>query len=183
MEQIDTLEIANPNRFKKIPTDKPVGDLLKSKNMTKSPTSAIYWSIIPGGGQYYNEDYLKSGLFLTSASVLTGLIIYNYSKFNPLQDRYDSLEETLSNMQTSDPEYVNLQAEQSSVLRRKEVFRDNAHLSIFFLGMSYFIATMDAYVGAHLYDFDVDDEPIGSLRVAPNNFMGLSLRYSYIVNK
>ena len=43
---------------------------------TKSPTeAAMYALIFPGGGQFYNENYLKGG-------ILIGLEIYSLIKFN-----------------------------------------------------------------------------------------------------
>ena len=43
---------------------------------TKSPTEAAKYALIfPGGGQFYNENYLKGG-------ILIGLEIYSLIKFN-----------------------------------------------------------------------------------------------------
>lgn len=152
--------------FKPMPTERTIGDIDKN-GLTKDPYTAMYWSIIPGGGQFYNEDYLKSGLFFASASVLTGVAIMNYSRFFPLQEQYDNNKVLLENMAEDDPDRLSIETENARLLGVKEVYRDNAHLSLFLLGISYFIATMDAYVGAHLYDFDVGEDSQAYLNLYP----------------
>jgi hypothetical protein len=166
--------------FVPVPGDRTIGDV-ELGDMKKDPTAAMLWSIIPGGGQFYNESYLKSGLFLVSASMLTGFTVYNYYKFFPLQDQYDSNIISLSLLDDTDPLRFTLEQENRTVLNRKENFRDNAHLSLFLLGISYFVATMDAYVGAHLYDFDVDDDI--SYMIVPNPVGGASLALNIDINK
>lgn len=166
--------------FVPVPGDRTIGEV-EIGEMKKDPTAAMLWSIIPGGGQFYNESYLKSGLFLVSASMLTGFTIYNYSKFFPLQEQYDSNLASLSRLENNDPIRLDLEQENRTVLNRKENFRDNAHLSLFLLGISYFVATMDAYVGAHLYDFDVENDI--SYMIVPNPVGGVSLALSIEINK
>lgn len=60
----------------------------------KHPKQAALWSIIPGGGQIYNGDYLKAGLFITLESFALWQSIDNGKKYNDdnlndiyLQDR------------------------------------------------------------------------------------------------
>ena len=38
--------------------------------MSKSPTSALWRSVIPGWGQYYNEEYWKAPLLFGSAEII-----------------------------------------------------------------------------------------------------------------
>jgi|GEM_PF-2121356 len=173
----DSITQINDTLFKPIPNDRAIGDN-GFDEMEKDPYTAMAWSILPGGGQFYNESYLKAGLFLASASLLTGLTAYNYSKFLPLQDKYDSNLEIINKLPEDDLSRVEFEQENTSLLSRKEVFRDNAHLSLFFLGISYFIATMDAYVGAHLYGFEVEDDlQIGFLPQVGGGLVHVSYRF------
>ena len=50
---------------------------------------------------------------------------------------------------------------------RREFYRDNRDMSAFYLLGVYVLATVDAYVGAHLFDFDVSDDAI-SYRIMPS---------------
>lgn len=112
--------------------------------MTKSPSGAIYRSLIlPGWGQYYVESYWKAPIFLAGALGLYASIVYN-------QVEYNNYAEILKGMSKDNPEY-------EITLLRREYFRDNRDMSGFYLIGVYVLAAVDAYVGAHLFDFEVEE--------------------------
>lgn len=133
--------------------------------MTKSPTGAIYRSLIlPGWGQWYVESYWKAPIFLAGALGLYGSIIYNHIEFRNYAD-------LLEGMEKSNPEY-------DITLLRREFFRDNRDMSGFYLIGVYVLATVDAYVGAHLFDFEVDESlSIGLIPDAMNPRLGVVIRF------
>jgi len=47
----------------------------------KHPKQAAWWSIFPGGGQIYNGDYLKAGVFITLESLALWQSIDNGIKY------------------------------------------------------------------------------------------------------
>ena len=49
---------------------------LKGQDNPKSPTKAMLFSIIPGGGQVYNEDYWKAPIMFGGAAVVFGSALY-----------------------------------------------------------------------------------------------------------
>lgn len=137
---VDTI---TPKPLKDFISDAPVSK--KTFVMTKSPTTAVILSLLlPGAGQFYNESYWKAPLFLGATGVLTYLIFDNHSKYSKEQDKYDK-------MNISDPNKI-----QSKVI--KEYYRDQRDQDVFYLAGVYIFAAVDAYVGAHLYDFNVSDE-------------------------
>lgn len=149
MSQIDSLkenkvtDTIAPKPLKDFVSDVPVSK--KTYVMTKSPTTAVLLSfLLPGAGQIYNESYWKAPLFLGTAGVLTYLILDNHSKYSNEQKKYD-------NMNTSDPI-------RSQIKVIKEYYRDQRDQDIFYLSGVYILAAVDAYVGAHLFDFNVSDE-------------------------
>lgn len=140
--------------------------------MQKSPTGAIARSlIIPGWGQFYVEEYWKTPIFLGAAGVLGWFIYDNHVKFTDAKDLVESTSE-------DDPYYDIYKAD-------REFFRDSRDQSAFYLLAVYAISAVDAYVNAHLYDFDVSDENVESasldLRISPSKFgggqIGLYLRF------
>lgn len=48
----------------------------------KTPKKAALWSIIPGGGQIYNEKYLKAGIIITLESLAIWQSIENGKNYN-----------------------------------------------------------------------------------------------------
>jgi len=138
----------------------------KKYEMAKSPTTAVLLSLLlPGAGQFYNESYWKVPLFLSGTGVLTYLIIDNNIKYNDEQKKYDLMDDNDAN-----------RSRQKIV---KEFYRDQRDQDAFYLLGVYILATVDAYVGAHLYDFNVSDDLTLKLRTDfKNGFrVGFSLNW------
>jgi hypothetical protein len=116
--------------------------------MTKSPLLAFGLSIIPGAGQIYVGSYWKAPLLLGGACALAYSVYYFNRNY---QDTYNKYEEINSK---HDPANNNTL---DSIRLYREFYRDNRDMSAFYLLGVYIIAAVDAYVGAHLYDFNVSD--------------------------
>lgn len=110
-----------------------------------TPNGAIWRSLVmPGWGQVYVESYWKAPIFFGGAVTLGYLIYYNQINYSDYADRLDQMELT-------DPDY-------NITKLWREYYRDNRDMSGFYLLAVYVLATVDAYVGAHLYDFEVSDD-------------------------
>lgn len=112
--------------------------------MTKDPMTAVWRTFIfPGMGQIYVEKYWKAPIFAAGAGTLIYFIFDNHIKFSDFQSEMDLLSET-------DREYLIAKS-------KRDFYLDNRDRSILFLAGVYLLASIDAYVGANLYDFEVDD--------------------------
>lgn len=134
--------------------------------MTKSPGGAIWRSLaVPGWGQVYVESYWKAPIFFVGAGTLIYIIIDNQIKFAD----YDRI---TSRMAKTDPDY-------NMTKLYREYYRDNRDMSGFYLLAVYVLATVDAYVGAHLYDFQVDDNLSMSIGISsiPVPAVGIQIRF------
>lgn len=136
--------------------------------MSKSPSVALWRSVIPGWGQLYNEEYWKAPILFGSAVGLGSLIVYFNSEYLSYSDQLeqatmkgskipiesaDDLSDTyfpIKKNNLTDFEIKQLEG-------NKESFRDSRDMMAFYLLGVYIISAVDAYVGAHLYDFNVDD--------------------------
>ena len=161
--------------------------------MQKSTTKAIVYSLIfPGLGQVYTENYWKVPIFAGAAGTLVYFIADNWSKYNGKVDeiavidsRIDDLEMQISLIEEngedvpSELTYALSVAEDSLDLQKrwKELYRDNRDLSGLYLMGVYLIATVDAYAGAHLFDFNVDENL--AFAVLPNIRRGVTLNLYY----
>lgn len=133
--------------------------------MTKSPTMALIWGIIPGGGQVYVENYWKAPIFAGAIGTLVGFSIYNEIK----RADYDEI------VKSSTPG----SNEYETALINRESFRDNRDILFLITGGVYALSLIDAYVGAHLYDFDVGDS-LATIRILPDPFRrGVSVAVTF----
>ncbi len=124
---------------------------VKLFEMQKSPLLAVGFSLIlPGAGQVYVGSYWKAPLFLGGACALGYSIYYFNGKFQNTQNLYDLVKS--ENNQEKNKFTLD------SLSRYKEYYRDNRDMSAFYLLGVYILAAVDAYVGAHLYDFSVSDD-------------------------
>ena len=130
--------------------------LLREKPLTKSPMGAVWRSIaLPGWGQIYVDNYWKAPIFLLGGGACVYLIVWNNNRYQKYQTEYNSFKLN----------YPNDKSGLDLLNRQKEYYRDNRDKSYFFLGITYVLAAIDAYVGAYLFDFEVD-ENIG-VRISP----------------
>jgi len=119
-----------------------------------SPTAAILWSIIPGGGQIYNKKYWKvpivyglleaSGYFLTKYA--TDMMLYRREFINRRDGHTDLLIPSLAD--TPD----------ENILAMKQTSQRNMEICIAATAIIYTLGFIDAMVDAHLYYFDVSDD-------------------------
>lgn len=121
--------------------------------MQKSATGAMIKSaLIPGWGQLYNESYWKIpvvwGFF--------GYFLYEAVHWNNLYKDYQSQADKTEAGYWKDM-YV----------KNRNISRDNRDTFFVYMGLTYLINIVDAYVDAHLFDFDVSET---------NNKMNYSLK-------
>ncbi len=126
--------------------------------MTKSPWGAVLRSaIIPGWGQIYNESYWKAPVVWGFAAYFVYIWIDNNKSYKHYRDLYTSIKDS--------PDYDNSYKERIRVGYR-DFYRDQRDEFAIYLGITYVLNLLDAYVDAHLFDFSVSEEPFnGSPRL------------------
>jgi hypothetical protein len=152
--------------------------------------------VLPGWGQFYNDQYYKIPIVYAGLAGLTYSILRNHDQYKLYQEAhlFRISEERLNQDQIDrnpypqfEPQYRRVQSQlgapgteiQSAVLRnRRDRFRRWRDLSVVGSGLFYALTLVDAYVSAHLLTFDVGDEL--SVKVMPSplgNSMALRLRF------
>lgn len=133
--------------------------------LTKSPTGAIVRSlVIPGWGQVYVENYWKAPIVF-GGFVGVGYVVYwNHDNYKSAIDEIDAY--------SGDDEF-----ELENLKNKRDFYRDQRDLSGLYLMGVYVIATVDAYVGAHLFDHNVNDNL--SFSLSPNRFGSVCFSISY----
>jgi len=115
--------------------------------MTKSPWGAVGRSaILPGWGQFYNESYWKIPVFWGFLGWFGYNYILNNKEYKKYRDLYD---ESLKDSDYGDPNYKSY----------RNFYQDQRdEWAVWFL-VTYLLNLVDAYVDAHLFDFDVSENP------------------------
>ena len=125
--------------------------------LVKKPLKAAVLScFIPGGGQLYNGKFVKSGFVFALEGSFISLALYHHTK---AEDYYDKYRVSLSESDYS--EYVKYYNKRQS--------------DFFWIGTIIFLSAIDAYVDAHLYNFEEKKNKI-HLKFE-NNMIGLSYNF------
>ncbi len=126
---------------------------------------AMISAILPGYGQIYNGAIWK-------VPILYGLLGYfGYRAF----DNHDSYTE-FRDKYAQDPEGP----EASFFQSERDRFQEKRNQQLLFLALAYLAGIVDAYVDAHLYDFDtISEEGISSLSgpLEPSPSVSISVRF------
>jgi hypothetical protein len=117
--------------------------------MSKSPLQAVLRSaVLPGLGQIYNESYWK-------VPVVWGFLgYYGYEwirQNNKYHDYSTQYREVLAGQRQGTAE---------NYKRVRDFYRDQRDLFAIYMGITYALNLLDAYVDAQLFDFSVDEDPV-----------------------
>ncbi len=132
---------------------------------THSPTKAAWMSaVLPGLGQAYNKKYLKMGLVY----VAIGATVYSFDFANDKHKLYkDALSLRTDGDSTTIDKFDGVYDE-SQLITLQDFYRRNRDLSVIVGVGIYLLNIVDAYVDAHLLDFEVNDDL--SFKIRPESF-------------
>lgn len=133
------------------------------------PKRALLWAIIPGGGQVYNRRWWKVPLVYGGLAGAVGILDYNQSRLNRIKRALlnrcfgPSVDSTC---QVVTDEFTNTRFNEITTLRRvRDGYERNRQTAIFGVLAVYLMQGVEAFVDAHLRNFDIEDD-IG-FRVRP----------------
>ncbi len=130
----------------------------------KSPTLAIAYTVLfPGLGQVYVGSYWKAPIAAGTALFFA----YQIASYNDLFKEKTALYEGLLSQGLSPSDSRVRQA-----IREKEFYNNARDLNALWLLGVYGLAAVDAYVGAHMLEFDVSDDLSFTILPDPINGMG-----------
>ena len=121
----------------------------KKFSMKKSPWLAVLFSaVVPGLGQVYNQSYWKVPLILGLTGYLGYQFYDNYKKYKDYSNQYAA-------SQTPEKPYGDLNLQEL-----REFYRNQRDDFVWYFTIVYVVNLVDAYIDAHLFDFDVREEKI-----------------------
>jgi hypothetical protein len=128
--------------------------------MKKSAWGAVLRStLLPGLGQFYNESYWKIPIIWGTL----GYLGYQWNVCNNFYKQYRDLYSANGNPNN---------AQNDPYFRYREHYRDQRDMFAVFIGLTFFLNLVDAYVDAQLFDFDVTND-------MNTNTMQLSMRVRF----
>ncbi len=110
------------------------------KNPTLAGTMSVF---IPGTGQFYNEKYLKGSVFIVAQASLVKAVVHYNKRTKEFRKKVHELDE------------VNF-----SLQKRYEDYYEKRQSYIFWLGASVFLSGIDAFVDAHLFNYNIKKNEI-----------------------
>ena len=154
-------------------------NFIDSLAFSPDPIKAVWLSALcPGLGQIYNRSYWKLPILIGGYMALVYATNWNNRYYTDYSTAYrdamdsdpytDSYRNFLSYSRRNDLEWINANMSwlQSAMKRKKDYYRRYRDLCVISMIGVYFVAMIEAYVDAHLYNFDISDNL--TLRVAPS---------------
>ena len=134
--------------------------------------SVILSTACPGLGQVYNEKYWKTPIIILGI----GSCFYSYQYYNNKFETYKEayILRTDQNENTID-QFEGIYSE-NNLITLQDYYRNNKDLSIIIGSIIYILNIVDAYVDAHLFTYNINDDL--SLYIKPellNNNIGTGL--------
>ena len=109
--------------------------------MEKSPWGAVGRSaVLPGWGQFYNEDYWHIPIIWGFLGWFGYQWIENNNEYQTFKDLF-----------IENPE-------DEIYMHQRDFYRDQRDNFTIYIIITYLLNLVDAYVGAHLYDFTVEQD-------------------------
>jgi hypothetical protein len=123
---------------------------IKTFRMKKSPWLAVGLSaLLPGAGQAYNETFWKVPIALGLCGYFGWQVYDNNKQFLDYRDQYAA-------SQSPENNYFG----DATLKTLREFYRDQRDDFIWYFTIAYVVNLIDAYIDAHLFDFDVKEEKL-----------------------
>jgi hypothetical protein len=124
-----------------------IAGILEAVEYTKKPYRAmIYSALLPGGGQLYNQAYLKTALVVGLQAYLVNSAINDNDKASNYQDLMDANADNLALYQS----YKSL----------RNTYRDELKSDYWWIGTVMFLSVADAFVDAHLFNYKLEKSKV-----------------------
>ena len=118
--------------------------------------AALFSAVLPGAGQVYNKKYWKVPILYAGIVGLVVGIEFNDRYYKSFRKAYQYRVDADST--TIDTEYQDKYPDASSLVLRRDYYRRTRDLLYIIGGVAYVLNIIDAYVDAHLANFDINDD-------------------------
>ena len=136
------------------------GVSMGSSSTAKIPsTAALYSAVLPGLGQAYNGKYWKMPLVYGAMGVGIYSVIWNQKNYDVFLEAYRI------RLSGGIDDYFDVLKEEKQLISWMDYYRNQRDMSILITIGIYAFNILDAYVDAHLTDFNISEDL--SMRIQP----------------
>ena len=157
LTQVDSLKKDSIGFFQKLKRIK-----LWEKRYPSPKNATLLSVVLPGSGQIYNKKYWKVPLVYASIGALGYFVYTNGKEYRRFKKAYMY---RVDDDPLTEDEFVDRLDNASTIKTWRDYYDKNRQLAWIGLVFVWLLNSVDAYVDAHLYNFDVSDDL--SLRIQP----------------
>jgi hypothetical protein len=150
--------------------------------------AALFSAIVPGAGQFYNKKYWKLPILYGGAAVIGLSIEYNNRYYKIFREAYqlrvDGDSTTIDKFDPVNTDVDVTYPDAEALMTRKDYYRRTRDLMWVIGSVVYVLNIIDAYVDAHLNNFDISDnlsmrtEPVLQFGYQNRPVTGISLSFN-----
>jgi hypothetical protein len=134
--------------------------LISDVHAKSGSLAMLFSALLPGAGQVYAHRYYTIPFIWGFGAYFTSVAIKANNQYEVYRGRFS---ESVRLDTIAQSGHLNLTEE--NLKSARDFYHDQRDEFILYLGLTYFLNIIDAYVGATLYDFDVSDELGGSAKI------------------
>lgn len=128
------------------------------KVFSPHPQRAALYGLIPGGGQVYNRRYWKLPIVYGALGGLYYYAYFNQTEYRRFKTAYQK------ELIGEDHEFSDLNLPASVLRNLRNDYRKTMEEGYIFMSLVYLLSIAEAYVDAHLRNFDINEDLSGHLR-------------------
>jgi hypothetical protein len=129
--------------------------LISDVNAKSGSLAMLFSALLPGAGQVYAHRYYTIPFIWGLGAFFTSVAIKANNQYMDYRGKFSESVRLDTIAHSGD----------QNLLSARDFYHDQRDEYILYLGLTYFLNLIDAYVGATLYDFDVSDELGGSAKI------------------
>ena len=129
--------------------------LISDVNAKSGSLAMLLSALLPGAGQVYAHRYYTIPIFWGFGVYFSSIAIKANNQYEDYRGKFSE------SVRLDTATHLGNQ----NLLSARDFYHDQRDEFILYLGLTYFLNIIDAYVGATLYDFDVSDELGGSAKI------------------
>lgn len=118
--------------------------------------AALMSLVVPGSGQAYNKKWWKVPIVYATLGGLVYLEVTNVRTYREHRDNYKLLADGDPATNPTNPIYRDV--DQTTLKSARDAYRRYVDQSSLILGLAYLLTATDAFVDAHLHNFDTSDD-------------------------
>jgi hypothetical protein len=129
--------------------------LISDVHSKSGSLAMLYSALLPGAGQVYAHRYYTIPFFYGFGIYFSSIAIKANTQYMDYRGKFSE------SVRLDTPAH----AGNLNLLSIRDFYHDQRDEFILYLGLTYFLNIIDAYVGATLYDFDVSDDLRGNAKI------------------